>query len=109
MANIYKASCNCGFKRSVRTGGTRETFQTVSYFPFYCKKCGFTVVNIAIPHDLCPDCKSAEIKPYGNPSISLDNKFQSISSYLYSAPKEGNLCPKCGKFSLVFDLQMIAG
>ena len=97
MANVYKASCKCDFQRSVRTGGTRKTFQTESYFPFYCKNCGLVRVNIAAPHDVCPDCNSASIKPYGDPTTSLDNKWKPVTCYKYNAPTEGNLCPKCGE------------
>ena len=109
MANFYKASCKCGYERSVRTGGTRETFQTESYFPFYCKQCGLINVNFMQPHELCPTCKSADIKPYGGPTTSLDNEFNTVTSYKYKAPNKGNLCPQCGEFTLNFELQMIIG
>jgi hypothetical protein len=109
MANIYTASCECGFQRSVRTGGKRETFQTESYFPFYCKHCGLINVNVAVPHDSCPNCDSSEIKPYGTPTTSLENRFKMVSCDKYSAPNVGNLCPKCAEFTLNFQLQMIVG
>ena len=109
MANIYTASCKCGFQKSVRTGGTRETFQTESSFPFYCNNCGLVNVNIAHPHDSCPNCSSSDIKPYGTKKTSLENSFKMVSCYQYSAPNEGNLCPKCSEFSLNFQLQMIVG
>lgn len=109
MANIYSASCKCGFQRSVRTGGTRETFQTESYFPFYCKHCGLINVNVMEQNDLCPRCKLADIKPYGDATTSLDNKWKMVQCFQYEAPSEGNLCPKCAEFTLNFQLQMIVG
>lgn len=109
MANSYKASCACGFQRSVRTGGTRKTFETESYFPFFCERCGLISVNVAAPHSACPDCKSTGIKAYGNLEISIDNEWKMVQCLNYEAPKEGNLCPKCGEFSLNFELQMILG
>ena len=109
MANLYTASCKCGFEGSVRTGGARKTFQTECYFPFYCKQCGLINVNEMEPHDHCPRCKSGEIKPYGDATTSLDSRFKMVTSYHYSAPTEGNFCPKCGAFTLNFELQMIIG
>ena len=109
MANLYTASCKCGFEGSVRTGGARKTFQTECYFPFYCKQCGLINVNEMEPHDHCPRCKSGEIKPYGDATTSLDSRFKMVTSYHYSAPTEGNLCPQCGEFTLNFELQIIIG
>jgi hypothetical protein len=60
-------------------------------------------------HDICPGCKSAEIKPYGDPNTSLNNKWKMVQCFDHEAPTEGNLCPKCGEFTMRFDLQMILG
>jgi hypothetical protein len=109
MANIYNASCKCGFQRSARTGGTRESFQTESYFPFYCKRCGLINVNVMEQHDLCPRCKSTNITPYGDPTTSLDNKWKMVQCFDYEAPTEGNLCPDCKNKTLSFKLEFIAG
>jgi hypothetical protein len=61
------------------------------------------------PHDQCHKCKSEEIKPYGGATTSLDSSFKMVTSFHYSAPTEGNLCPQCGEFTLNFELQMIIG
>lgn len=107
MANIYKASCKCGFKRSMRTGGNRDNFQTESYFPFYCKECGLVNVNIKEPHSTCPSCKSIDLKPCGHRDISLDNKWKTVQCSQYEAPNVGNLCPNCLDKTLSFELVMI--
>lgn len=106
MTAVYVAECACGFKSSVSTGGTRATFRTICHFPFYCEKCGLVSANTAHETIVCPTCKSANISQYGKPPTSLpwdEEHFSSgIQAFSYTAPRDGNLCPACKKYSLVF-------
>jgi hypothetical protein len=106
MAAIYLAECECGFKSSVSTGGNRATFRSICHFPYYCEKCGLVSVNIANETIVCPTCTSAQVVQYGKHPATLpwDEKDYSsrIQAFSYEAPRNGNLCPSCKKYSLVF-------
>ena len=103
MGNIQDARCECGFKRRVRVGGTMATFREQASFPFYCKTCGLIDINIAAPERICPTCNSTEIVQYGKPPVSLTSpEISGVQWGEYCAPGMGNLCPQCGKHSLIF-------
>lgn len=102
MGSVNRVSCECGYSSTVRVGGNRETYLTDSSFPFYCEKCGLVDVNYR-QEIKCPSCQSKDIKQYGKKPISIKREqFPVIQSFDYMAYKNGNLCPKCKKFTLVF-------
>lgn len=104
MGSINRASCECGFSTTVRVGGNMRTHHENSSFPFYCKKCGIVDVNIHGNTKECPFawCKS-EIHPYGLEPVSKGkDRFPAIQWGDYKAYQEGNLCPKCEKFTMKF-------
>ena len=106
MASLHSAYCKCGFDSSVFVGGNRETFLSLSFFPFYCKSCGLVTVNIHADKILCPHCNEKNIYPYGLPPISIgkmnENDYPVIQCFRYYAYATGNLCPSCKKMSLAF-------
>jgi len=106
MTAVYVAECECGFKKSVSTGGTRANFETVNNFPFYCESCGLVKVNTRNKTIECPKCSSMRVFQYGEYPASLpwdEEHFSSgIQAFSYKAPRDGNLCPACKKYSLVF-------
>jgi predicted Zn-ribbon and HTH transcriptional regulator len=101
------ASCTCGFNQQVRVGGTRASFQTHSYFPYLCEKCGVVDVNVAAPNLVCPKCKSDQIDQYGqgkvsDPSLNKSNPYPRLQDFDRKALQDGHKCPKCGTFNLSF-------
>ncbi len=103
MGNISKATCLCGYSKTVTVGGNRQDYLTDSRFPFYCEKCGLVEVNIRNQNLNCPKCSSFEIKQYGKHPVSIEkDSYPSIQCNNYGAHKADNLCPKCHKMTLVF-------
>jgi hypothetical protein len=109
MSNLYKVNCSCGYRTSTRLGGNRRDFDQNSTFPFYCKKCGLVDINIMKKPICCSSCNSVDIIPYGEPETSLPNEWKMVQCFDYRAPKEGNFCPKCEKFTMNFELEAIFG
>jgi hypothetical protein len=79
----------------------------ISRFPFYCESDGLVDVNFREDPPKCPWCKSENIKQYGLPPVSLPLKdgerdWPTIQAWNFQAYKDGHLCPKCKKMTLVF-------
>jgi hypothetical protein len=106
MGSFHKASCPCGFETSVVVGGNRETYMKESTFPFFCEEDGLISVNFRKKPFTCDCCKSIDIKQYGTPPISLpptgELPWPAIQAWDFQAYREGNLCPKCKKMTLIF-------
>jgi RNA polymerase subunit RPABC4/transcription elongation factor Spt4 len=103
MGNIQNAQCECGFRKSVKIGGGMADYRENSAFPFYCKACGLISINIAKEERICPTCKSTEITQYGKEPVSLPGPHSSALQWGdYEARAIDHLCPKCGKYSMVF-------
>jgi hypothetical protein len=66
-------------------------------------------INIMKKPICCSSCNSVDIIPYGEPETSLPNEWKMVQCFYYSAPKEGNFCPKCEKFTMNFELEAIFG
>jgi len=105
MGSVHMASCECGFRTSVRVGGGMRSFQTNAPFPFYCKRCGLVGANTAMKPVVCPTCASSDIQQYGKPPISVidPHAHAVLQNFSFEAFAEGNLCPACKKMTLVFD------
>ena len=105
MGSIHGIVCECGYKSLITVGGDRETYLEDSKFPFYCKDCGVVSINVHSKKIQCPDCLSTEVKPYGNPEISVrlqTEEYPIIECGGYLGYRNGNLCPKCKEFTLCF-------
>lgn len=109
MGSVHQALCECGFAADITVGGGRETFQTKSYFPFYCAACGLIEVNVAklqksILKITCPGCNSSEAVQYGTPPIS-DKPAEARNAFRWfdrSAAEKWHKCPSCKEMKLVF-------
>jgi len=108
MGSIFRATCPCGYERSVVVGAGRDDFQTNSKFPFYCKRCALVDVNICTDSLICPECSDSDLVQYGTAPISPDG---SQSFYMqwrqYRAGRNGHLCPSCRGLNLSFDRYMM--
>ena len=106
MGSFHNASCACGFESSIIVGGNRESYMTDSSFPFYCEEDGLISVNFREKPFTCHYCDSTNIKQYGLPPISLEPTgefpWPVLQAWDFQAYREGNLCPKCKKMTLVF-------
>jgi hypothetical protein len=106
MGSLHKASCSCGFETSVVVGGNRETYMEESTFPFYCEEDGLISINFREKPYTCSFCNSIDIKQYGQPPVSLpptvEFPWPAIQAWDFQAYREGNLCPKCKKMTLIF-------
>ncbi len=103
MGSHHHAVCSCGFKSSVRVGGNRATYLEQSYFPFYCRDHGLISVNYRGAIE-CTFCRSKHIWQYGKEPVSIktDERWPTLQSFEYKAYSEGNLCPKCKQFKMLF-------
>jgi hypothetical protein len=124
MGTTYRVFCGCGFKSTVDEGGTMDGFKAHNSFPFWCDRCGLVEVN-TIQKIKCPHCKSTEILPYGDPSITSEHYGMSLGDINvnwthdslygdleddelddteYEIPNSSNygLCPRCRTFRLQF-------
>ena len=122
MGAEHKATCKCGFEKTIHVGGMMSGIQEDSRFPFYCQRCGLVEANIAkfrgksiaeplsIKQDeaqstpTCPHCGNAHIDQYGKPPASVPTKKQTktLQAWGFHANGEGNLCPACKNMTLVF-------
>lgn len=108
--SLLDAKCACGFKQSTFSGNlSRE----VCLAPYYCEKCGLVDVNIRETPHKCQWCKSTDVKGYGSSLISLSQDGEKVYPVLwilhpdvwkneYKIYKDGHLCPRCKKMTLVF-------
>jgi len=128
MGTTYRVFCDCGFKTTINEGGTRDSFQTYSAFPFWCDRCGLIEVNTRRKIK-CPYCKSEEITAYGDESITSEEHGASLADTKviwshdslyedfdgnsnddgledieYEIPESNkySLCPRCRTFRLIF-------
>lgn len=103
MGDSRRAICKCGFSQSVRVGGNQTTFHEDSSFPFLCDQCGIVDINIAKVERICPFCASPQIVQYGLAPASLSwEGFPHLQWGECKAHSEGNLCPQCRQYSLIF-------
>jgi hypothetical protein len=107
MGSLHKASCSCGFETEVDVGGSRSSFTTNSTFPFHCNKCGIVDINIRLDKICCPKCFSEHIHQYGKEiasdlTVIQSHPYARLQNFNYQAYQDGNLCPKCKKYNLVF-------
>jgi len=107
MGSLHKASCDCGFETEVDVGGSRQSFATNSTFPHYCESCGVVDVNVKLDKISCPKCHSENIHQYGSEKASdlkliQTNTYPILQNFNRKAFQNGNLCPKCKNFTLVF-------
>jgi hypothetical protein len=100
MAAIYNAKCKCGYKTSVRVGGTRIMARTGTYHEaVLCKECGKLGSSLyGVDAPSCEFCKSTNIVSYSDPELRAEH------SKVYADLTEGiHYCPQCKEFGLRFE------
>lgn len=81
-----------------------RTWESESWWPFYCATCGIVDVNLCKPL-VCSRCGTPEIVPYGVALVSIGQqcRFAYVQAWNYDACEEGHLCPVCRRRDLRFD------
>jgi len=105
MGSKHQASCECGYSKEIVVGGSRSSFTTHSYFPYYCKNCGVVDVNVEAPIIQCSTCETLEIEQYGQAKASnlpSNQKNPVLQYFSRTAFANGNLCPQCLKYTMKF-------
>jgi len=115
MGKLYRAECTCGYKSGqlfLQCGMiTLEQF----FVPALCKECKIiVVVNYLQNPTTCPNC-SKKIVLYNELAVDIENQSVKKCKKLLDYHNSKNvrdfimwdtfyLCPKCGKYQLVFKL-----
>lgn len=103
MGSIHKAKCECGYSSGVKVGGTRASYKTESYFPYFCDSCGLVDINVVAENLACPRCHGQTVSEYGKEPISKNNdSYLVLQNFSRSARRDGNFCPSCKNFTLTF-------
>jgi hypothetical protein len=100
MAANYKASCKCGYAKTVRVGGTRIMARSGTYnVAVLCRECGKLGSSIyGGDAPTCEYCKSTNIVSYEDSELRADKseQFIELTSGRY-------FCPQCKEFGLRFE------
>jgi hypothetical protein len=118
MGSEVIATCQCGLNTNIMLGGGMNNHLTINYFPCLCDRCHAVVqVNILGKSMQCPQCKTASVIPYDDPTLSVCRekppiaKWEQLLRWLgirKERPEQWKLtdgnfkCPQCGKMSLHF-------
>jgi hypothetical protein len=105
MASKNRAHCVCGYEKMIQVGGIRLSFRDFSTFPHFCKSCGLVDANVAKKPVYCPECQSTDITAYGTETLAnyTQSGNSTIQHFLYRAQHNGNFCPHCKEFTLIFE------
>jgi hypothetical protein len=99
MAEVYMASCKCGYEKEVLVGSTRSMGRNgTSYSPALCRDCGKLCSSLyGTDAPTCELCQSKNIVRYGNRELRADpsNKYHGWTGGLH-------FCPQCKDFGLRF-------
>jgi len=104
MGTLLSPHCRaCGFEADTfHYGGGMMDHGTVTNVPAIDTRTGeFTTVNIKDPD------ADSHIVPYSDPSLH-QGPIDVMDSYHWgetNLPKKGNKCPRCGKFTLSFEVR----
>jgi len=104
IGSVHRASCACGFQVEVTVGGAKRTHLERASFPFYCEQCGLIGPNTAEDPIVCPSCRSAKVRQYGAPPVSIiAGKTGPVLEWAsFEAFATENFCPACKHMTLVF-------
>ena len=109
---LAKATCSCGYSRSLPLFGGRANFRRVCLVPGLCQSSGELIVyNILDPGARPKDCPAGRILPYAEPPLAPDNPQKTLTSWnvpgtplRYVLYREGYFCPRCHRKTLHFSL-----
>lgn len=113
MGSSVTARCKCGFEAvNLPVGGGLLTFETVCYFPVFCKGCyTLQVGNLLSEWAECPACHSDQIISYDDEELRRVEGHSAVvgwdvSELLGRALRltDGEyFCPSCREFTLRFE------
>lgn len=92
-------------------GGGMVDFMNTCYFPCLCEHCRTVVqVNLLAKQKRCPQCKTKEVIPYDDPTLSECAGGRTVTSWNIEEQlgrelklMDGNYrCPHCGQLTLRF-------
>jgi Zn finger protein HypA/HybF involved in hydrogenase expression len=113
MGSFLDADCTCGYRACANVGAGMETFMSECWFPFYCPQCRALVnADTMAAAPVCPECASAEIVPYSDPSLAGELGARDVVSWKQGGDAKKRLslsdgsylCPGCKTKSLRFRL-----
>lgn len=106
MGHAIKAKCECGYyAEKLMIGAGMLDFTNKHLSPALCHE-GEHVVSVNICKDVlsCPDGHGGELIPYARIPLPTERLAQSyVSDWCgYKIGRDGYLCPKCKRFTLIF-------
>jgi len=111
MGSQVTATCQCGMDTSIMIGGGMRNFMTTCYFPCLCEHCRTVVqVNLLAKQKRCPQCKTTNVIPYDDPTLSESAGGRTVASWNIQEQlgrklnlTDGNYrCPQCDQMTLRF-------
>ena len=112
MGSDVIAECQCGLKTNIMIGGGMMNFMDTCYFPCLCQSCQDVVeVNLLAKEASCPKCKTTEVIPYDDPSLSEGEEGYIVAGWnmeealgrKLSLTSKNYKCPQCGQMTLRFE------
>ncbi|MDH7912086.1 hypothetical protein [Winogradskyella sp. SYSU M77433] len=109
MGSQVKAKCICGLEKNILIGSGKLNFKKTEYFPCHCKYCNNMVEGNLKSKDLfCPNCKSPDIIPYNNKTLTGSVGDSIIARSFDKVLTNGTYkCPSCQKNNLKFHDQRV--
>ena len=81
MGLSVEAQCPCGYHAYADVGAGMATFEQECRFPFHCPSCrALVTADTMAPSITCPQCGSAAIVSYADPSLAGDRGSRELAS-----------------------------
>lgn len=111
MGSEVAARCQCGLETYILVGGGMADCIGTCYFPCFCESCHNVVqVNVLAEEKQCPQCKTNNVIPYDDPSLSQRSGRLTVVSWDMKQQLGRDLaltngryrCPQCNQMTLRF-------
>lgn len=130
MANLLRATCDCGYDGSACCGSARAVQGKIFWYPHLCGACREVVsVDVLAPAPRCPACGATGLVRYGtahpkaargslaqrvsrvvwrgrgatDPSAQADSSYcEALETTFAIGAKQAYACPKCERQALRF-------